>query len=164
MPSRPRSPSRREYAHACCWCWMAPATGPHERAVRRGRRLPAPVDALERLHVEWRADGGMARLPLGPSVQRRPGRQRADQAGLLPFPVAFLLGFALVELLLPFGEADALDAAFDAMEVQGHQRKAGRSDLADQLGDLLGVQQLAGAVGSGLGGWEASGRRDACRR
>ena len=64
----------------------------------------------------------------------------ADQARLLPVPVPFLFGFALVELFLALGKADAdFHAALHVVQVEGHQRVTGALHLADQLGDFFGV-------------------------
>ncbi|CAM2159518.1 hypothetical protein PT2222_50356 [Paraburkholderia tropica] len=79
-------------------------------------------------------------------------RRRAHQARLFALPVALLLGFALVVLLLALCKADfALHAAALVVEIQGHEREAALLDLPDQLVDLVAVQQqLARARGIGI--------------
>src|SRR5690606_11064929 len=72
----------------------------------------------------------------------------AQQALLLALPVALLLGLALVVLLLALGEADLhLHAALGVMQVERHQRIAALLHLADELADLLGVQQQLARAG-----------------
>src|SRR5688572_14750526 len=76
----------------------------------------------------------------------------AQQALLLALPLAVLLGIALVVLLLALGEANGeLHAALAVVQVQRHQGVAALLDLADELGDLVGIEQeLAGAGGIGV--------------
>ena len=76
----------------------------------------------------------------------------SHQASLFSFPVALLLGVALVVFGLALGQRDFhLDAPALEVQVQRHQREALLLDLADQALDLFLVhQQLLGAVGLGL--------------
>src|SRR3954451_16345034 len=73
----------------------------------------------------------------------------AQQPLLLALPLAVLLGVALVVLLLALGEADGhLDAGLRVVEVERHQRTTALLHLADELAQLLRVQQqLARARG-----------------
>src|SRR5688572_5884760 len=79
----------------------------------------------------------------------RPSSSRRvfHQAGLLPLPVAVLLGRALVVLLLSLGQSDAqLGAAVLPVQLQRHERVAATLDRADQPVQLrAAAQELARA-------------------
>src|SRR6185295_4396890 len=85
---------------------------------------------------------------------RRLGASRAvaQQPLLFAVPVAQLLGFPLVVLLLAAREADLdLDPALNEMQIERRHRVAGALDLADQAIDLATMQQqLAGPRRVGL--------------
>lgn len=65
-----------------------------------------------------------------------------QKLALFPLPVTFFLSIALVILFLAFGKADfTFDPALGIVQVEWDQGIAGTFDLADQLADLISMEQ-----------------------
>src|SRR5471032_2722812 len=83
--------------------------------------------------------------PLGSGLAKAASRllaARLDGRARLAIDLALLERLALVELLLAFREAHRhFDAAVLEVQADRHQRHAFHDGLADQLADLVAVQQ-----------------------